>query len=84
MQVIGLHPLIEPFIGHGTFIINGHSTDNIRGRSLAMILEQLNSLSTGVVASIDEESRLVLDSHQDFTVGGHQDVLDTLGIEASA
>lgn len=83
MQVIGLHPLIEPFIGHGTLVINGHSTDNIRGRPLAMIIEQLNSLSTGVAASIDEQNYLVLDSEKDFTIGGHQDVLDTIGIEAS-
>lgn len=84
MQVIGLHPLIEPFIGHGTLIINGHPTDNIRGRPLAMIVEQLNSFSTGVVAFINEENHLVLDSENDFTIGGHQDVLDTLGIEAKA
>lgn len=83
MQVIGLHPLIEPFIGHGVLIINGQSTDNIRGRPLAMIVEQLNSFSTGVVASVDEGNHLVFDSNSDFSIGGHQDVLDTIGIEAT-
>lgn len=83
MQITGIHSLTDPFIGHGSLVINGQATDNIRGRSLKLIVEQLNSLSTGVVASVDVGGFLTLTSETNFTIAGNQDVLDTIGITAT-
>ena len=83
MKIVGVHPLADPFIGHGTLSINGQSTDNIRGRPVHMIVDHLNTFSSGVVASINEDSCLVLESPTDFTISGHQDVLSTFGLEST-
>lgn len=82
MRVSGKQLLVSPFLGHGSLNINGRSTAPLRGLSLDDVLVQINSLSTGVKASL-EDRKLVLEAEDDFTVGGHQDVLDVIGIIAN-
>lgn len=82
MQMKCLHPLASPFLGHGVLTLNDKSTDKLRGMALPMLVELINALGSGVTASISEDNHLVLDADRPFTVGGNQDVLDTIGIAA--
>lgn len=84
MDLKCLHPLASPFVGHGVLTLNGKTTDKLRGMALPMVVELINAMSAGVTASLDAESHLVLSSDKPFTVAGHQDVLDTIGIAAGS
>lgn len=78
--ITGIYTLANPFIGHGGLVLNGRATENLRGRQLADIIESINNLGCGVTAAIDG-TKLVLSSDADISIAGHQDVLDTIGIE---
>lgn len=80
--IIGLHELASPFIGHGVLTVNSRHTDNLRGRGLDLVIEQINALGAGVVAKLDEERHIHLESEKSIDISGNQDVLDVLGIEA--
>lgn len=82
MKITGIHKVTSPFLGHGYLTINGQATDNLRNRTLNDIMVIMNSMTTGVSASI-EDGQLVLEAEADFTVGGNQDVLDVFGLEAN-
>lgn len=80
MQIIGTQKVTSPFLGHGSLVINGQASDNLRNRTLNDIMVILNSMTTGVQATINDDKYLVLEADGDFTISGHQDVLDVFGI----
>jgi len=80
MKIVGLHPITSPFIGHGQLTFDGIPTGNLRGLPLEQVVERIGALTAGVTASIDENEYLVLESPRDFTLDGHQDVLDVIGL----
>lgn len=82
MKIIGIHALSNPFLGHGSLTLNGRHTDNLRKLPIDLVVERINAIDSGVMASI-QDGTMVLESESDFTIAGHQDVLDCLGIVAT-
>lgn len=83
MKITGIHPLRDPFLGSGALVLNGRSTENLKKMPLSLVLDRITSLDVGVSGSLDANGCLVLDSGDDFTVAGHQDVLDVIGLTAT-